>query len=112
MRLEVKAEIQDGLAQCAGITEHECDQQTPETSVTVKEWMDRLELHMRESCLDQRWKLWIVHMQKFLERIEAFIQPIGRRWNEQGVPRTRAANPVLRATELPGLLARAPAGVK
>ena len=52
---EVEAEIQEGLTQCASITQHERDQQAPETSVAVEERMDRLELHMREPCLDQWW---------------------------------------------------------
>jgi hypothetical protein len=48
-------------------------------------------------------------MQKLLKRVEAFVEPVRRRWNEQGVSRSRATDPVLRAAELAGLLTGAAA---
>src|ERR1039457_534931 len=51
-------------------------------------------------------------MQKLFECVEAFIQPVRRRWDEQGVTRSCTTDPVLRASELAGLLAGAAARVE
>ena len=111
-RFEVEAQIQDRFAQRSRFAQRECDQQTSQAPVSIKERVDSLELRMRQTRLDQRRQLWIVRMQKLFERVEAFIQPVRRRWDEQGVARARAPNPVLRAAKLTGLLAGATSGLE
>jgi hypothetical protein len=52
--LEEVRQIQHRLVQHAALGEQESDQQPAHASVTIKERVNRLELHMRESDLHQR----------------------------------------------------------
>ena len=49
MRLEVEAEVQEGLPQDTGVTQEEGDQEPPNAAVPVEEGVDRLELHVSEA---------------------------------------------------------------
>jgi hypothetical protein len=52
--LEEEAEIEHGVAQNLALAQDQRDQQAPQTAVSVEEGMDGLELHMRQSRLEQR----------------------------------------------------------
>ena len=74
--------------------------------------MDRLELHVREPGAHQDRQPVIVGMQETLERRHAIGHGGVWRRDESGVAGAGAADPVLRAAELAGVLAAAPSARK
>ncbi len=54
----------------------------------------------------------MIRVQKALERVETFNKPFWRRRHKRRITRSRAANPVLRASKLAGLFAAAPTGAE
>src|SRR5436305_994870 len=53
VRFEVQAEVQKRLSQCALGAKQECDQETPESAVTIQEGVNGLKLHVNQSGLNQ-----------------------------------------------------------
>lgn len=51
---EIKTQIEERFTQRTFSAEKQCDQQTAKPSITVEKGMDRFELHVNESGLDER----------------------------------------------------------
>jgi len=64
---EVEAQVEQWLAQQAGATEEQRDQQASHAAVAVEERMDRLELHVRERGLDEHGQSSALVMQEPFE---------------------------------------------
>ncbi len=86
------------------VNEHERDQQAPHTSVPIHEWVDRLELGMRNAHMDESRHLLCV--EKTLEITQGLVH--GRHWWRHEArlldsTYTALSDEVLVAPELPGL---------
>ena len=104
-----QAEIEDRLAQHPRLAEDQRDEQPTQAPIAVEKRVDRLELDVGQARPDERGQRRILAVQEALERIEAFVQSIGRRRHEQGVAGPGSADPVLRAAKFARLLRCAPA---
>jgi hypothetical protein len=52
VHLEIKAEIQNRLTECAFRAEQERDEQSPQAAIAVQKRMDGFELNLRECCFE------------------------------------------------------------
>ncbi len=100
MTLEERRQVQERLLKHAALDEVEDDEQPPQTTVAIKEWVDGLELVMHE-CAPNEQRQFGVLVQIPLKVVEGRPHQIRLRWNEHGVRRTASTDPVRRATELP-----------
>ena len=111
MLLEVETEVQEWLSESLLGAEDHRDEQSSDATVAVQEWVDRLELGVREACLDDRRCVSLDD--EFFELTEDTQKFVRRRWNEARGARTRPSNPVLRSSEFSGsLVSAATAGYK
>ncbi len=94
--LEVVREVKDRLVQDASFREEERDQQTADAPVAVEERVDRLELHMCQSDLDERRQV-VGLVNELLEVAKRVGNDVMRRRHEaSGVDhRTGRTDPVL-----------------
>jgi hypothetical protein len=74
--------------------------------------VDRFKLEMRHRRLHQQGQPRLVGMQKLFKLVEALKQFIRGRGHKLRVARPRAADPILRASKFPRLLAAAAAGLE
>ena len=100
MLLQIQAEIQERLAQHPGVAQQQGYEQPAHAPVAVEEGVDGLELHVRESRLQQRGLL--LRMEETLERRHAPGHLGVRGRHEDGVSRAGPSDPVLREPELAG----------
>ena len=107
--LEVEAQVEQRLAEHAGVAEEQRDQQPPDAAVAVEEGVDGLELHVRERRLDEHRQVVAVVVQEALQGGHAVGDGRVRRRHEDGVAGARAADPVLAAAELARVLVAAAA---
>ena len=105
MLLEVTAQVHQRLPQQRPVL-HECgDQQSPDASVAIQEGVDGFELGVDQRDPDQRRQVGVGGMDEALQ-VRQQTGHLLRRWrHEGGIARSRAANPVLRATQFAGQLA-------
>ena len=98
--LEIRAEVKKRRGNDVSIDQEQSDQETAHPAVAVQEWMDRLELRVRQRRVDQRQQVHV--MQKLLPIAETLHQLRGRRRHVGGVIRyaSRRTGPVLAAPEL------------
>ena len=82
--------------------EQESDQEPPDTTVTVEEGVDGLELRMREAHVNERRKLMV--MEEALVVVERLLHLVDWRGHERRLCEGGIlwADPVLRLTELTG----------
>jgi hypothetical protein len=110
--LEIEAQVEHGMAQHAGVVEHEHDQQPPDPAIAIHEGVDRLELDVGDPRPDQCGQTRVATLYEVLEVADA-IGNQRRRWGyERGVTGTCPADPVLASTKLPGFLVRAAAAAE
>jgi hypothetical protein len=83
----------------------------PKSTIAIQEWVDRLELNVRQRSLEEQRHIRKIAMEKSLERAHEFDHVFRRCWDESGVAATGAADPVLSGTELARKLV-APAAVR
>ena len=108
MLLQEQAEVQQRLTQHPGIVQKESDEQSSNPAVPVQERVNGLELHVGKCCSKQFGKTIVLRIEEAFERGHAVgDRRVGRR-NEDGVSRSRAADPVLRFPEISGHLRTAP----
>jgi hypothetical protein len=109
--LEIQAQVEQRLLQHSGVMQQKRDQQPPDTTVSVQERVDRFELHVSQRSRYEHGILRARLVKGALERRHQLIDQRRRRRYEVRVPRPGPADPVLRSSELAGLLlASAPAG--
>ena len=98
--LEIRAEVKKGRGNDVSIDQEQSDQETAYPAVAVQEWMDRLELRVRQRRVDQRRQVLV--MQKLLPIAETLHQLRGRRRHVGGVTQyaSRRTGSVLAAPEL------------
>src|SRR5262249_21361886 len=102
--LEVERQVEDRLRERLLDAQEERDEQAAEAAVAVEEWVDRLELDMRERGLDERWRAARAIVEEQLERSHA-RRPVARgRRDESRRARSLAADPVLARPEFAGRL--------
>ena len=85
MLLEVQAQVQQRLAHQAISRQLQRDQQAPEPSIAIEEWVDGFELHMSERGFEQRWCRLGHVVEKVLELLQALVELVRRRRNSPGV---------------------------
>ena len=84
--------------------QHEGNQQTADTAVAVKKWVNRFELHVGERGFDQCWIRGMLVMNEPLKGGHAVLESM-RRWrNEMGVARSGPTDPVLSSPKFAGRL--------
>jgi hypothetical protein len=100
--LEVDAEVEKRAVRDSTMDEQEGDQELPDTTVTVEEGVDGLELRMREAHVNERRKLMV--MEEALVVVERLLHLVDGRGYERRFCESRVlwADPVLRLTELAG----------
>jgi hypothetical protein len=102
--LEIEAEIEEGIAQHALLTQEQRDEQSPEATVAVEKGVDAFELDMGETGLHEHGDAGSFCVQEALEIAHAG-RDLLRRWgDERGIARPRAADPVLAAAKLARVL--------
>ena len=84
--------------------EQERDEEAAETAIAIKEGVDGLELDMGERGPQQEGQAAGVVVQEFFQRAHARLNLLGRGRDEVGIAGACAADPVLAAAELAGLL--------
>lgn len=105
--LEMEAHVKPRIRKSAVRDQNQCDEHTADPAIPVEKWVNRLELSVHESCLQQSGDA--VVMQEHLEIAERGYYLMSRRWNERGVARTTPSDPVLRGPELSWYLFGPPA---
>jgi hypothetical protein len=93
--LEVKTQIEERLTQSAFGAEKQCNQQTAKPTIAIEKGMDRFELHVNESGLDENGQLVFFVVKKMLEAVQALHQAFWRWGNKCTISRTVTANPIL-----------------
>src|SRR5262245_11053871 len=113
MSLEVVREIQDWLRERAPFAEEKRDEQSADTSVAVKKRVDRLELRVGDSYLDEQRDV-VILVQERLEVSKSRGHLLWRRRNKRGVCERRASrsNPVLSPSQFTGRQMRSPRPVE
>src|SRR5208282_2227535 len=111
IRLEIQAEVKNGLTDSASDAQQERNQQAAQPSVSVQEGVNGFELYMHEGRLHEEWQVFRLAMQELFERTHA-LHDLLRWWrNKCSVAGPRASNPVLCLAEFAGtFLAAAPSG--
>lgn len=104
----MQRKVKERLAENPFSTEQEGDEQAPQAPVSVKKRMDGLELDVRQCRLEQGTGTDGIIVKEFFQGTHAVEDSVRRRRDETGIPWTAATDPVLRATELAGLLRAAP----
>jgi hypothetical protein len=103
MALQEIAEIEQRALQYVLVYEKERDQQSSDSSVSIEKRVDRLELCMRDSTVDE-WRQRFV-MDEALEVVQR-VEHLRRRWRHECRCvqwRVLCANPILRRSELTGI---------
>ena len=75
MSLEVKTQIEERLTQSAFGAEKQCNQQTAKPTIAIEKRMDRFELHVNESGLDENGQLVFFIVKKMLKALQTLQQP-------------------------------------
>ena len=104
LALEVKAEVEERIAQESGVAEHEGDQEASHAAVAVEEGVNGLELDVGQAGLGEDGKPVVRVVDEPLQVGHALLDVVGWRGNEDRVAGTRAADPVLGSPELAGHL--------
>src|ERR1019366_3667877 len=97
--LEEKAQIEKRLTQSALSAEKQRNQQTSQPSIAVEKGMDRLELYMYQSSLNQNGQIVFFVVKEMFKAVEAFHHSLWGRRNKRSVSRTATTNPILRTAK-------------
>src|SRR5450756_2541650 len=102
--LEKQAQIEERLPEHSVVAEQQRDQQAADAAVPVQERMDRLELRVGEPGPDEMRQALAIVVNEMLESGDTLRHLGVRRRHIVRVARPRAADPILRTSELPGIL--------
>ena len=91
------------------MTQHQGDQQAPHPAIAVQEWVDGLELRVREARPQEHRQPGILLVEESFQIGHAVGNRVGRRRDESRRSGPPAPDPVLRAPELARRLVAAPA---
>src|SRR5439155_27312930 len=105
---EVQTQVEKRFFENPGVGQQERDEQPAYPPVPVEEGMDGLELDVREPRPDEDRERSLLVMEEALEVPHAVRDGVGWRRHEVRGARPAAADPVLRPTELAGLLPAPP----
>src|SRR5580700_6162555 len=89
-RLEIKTQIQKGLAQYAFGAKKERNQQTTKTPISIKKRVNRFELHMYKSSRNENGKLVFFVVKEVFKAVEAFHHSFWWRRHECSIARSAA----------------------
>src|SRR5216684_5068884 len=104
--LEVKTQIEERLTQSAFGAEKQRNQQSAQPTIAIEKGVDRFELDVNESGLDEHGQLVFFVMKKMLEAVQTLHHELRWRRNKRSVSGTATANPILRAAKFAGCLVR------
>src|SRR5579859_1942714 len=83
--LEVKTQIEERLTQSAFGAEKQCNQQTAKPTIAIEKGVDRFELHVNESGLDEHGQLVFFVVKKMLEAVQTLHHALRWRRNKRSV---------------------------
>src|SRR5438445_5390899 len=95
MGLEEKTQIEKRLTQSTFSAEKQRDQQTTKTPVSIKKRVNRFELYVDQSGLDENRQLVFFIVKEMFKAVETFHHSFWGRRHECSISRTATANPVL-----------------